>query len=266
MLSQLSQLREQIKTIIDRDPVAPSWLEVVLCYPSFHVNLFHRLNHFLWRYKLRLIARILSQIARIITGIEIHPGAQIGKNFFIDHGTGVVIGETAIIGDNVTLYQSVTLGGVSPSENSDLQRSKKRHPTIEDDVIIGSGAQILGDITVGQGARIGANAVVIKDVAAYTTMVGIVARPIVTPSSQQNNSIECHDFMPYGTPTLLKDDPQTIIMDAMRLRINELCTHIQHLERDVNHLQQQIAQTDDDIIDDVLNGALSDKRANPSSE
>ena len=163
---------------IERDPAARSRLEVILLYPSFHALLFHRLAHRLYQRNFYFMARWISQFSRFLTGIEIHPGAQIGEGFFIDHGMGVVIGETAEVGDRVTLYHGVTLGGVSPSEDSDSQRTKKRHPTLEDDVIVGSGAQILGPVTIGKGARVGANAVVVHDVMVGETVIGVPAHSI----------------------------------------------------------------------------------------
>src|SRR5467141_1263316 len=164
----LKNLREQIDATLARDPAARSRLEVVLCYPGFHALLYHRLAHWLWQRGWLLAGRSVSHLGRVLTGIEIHPGARIGKRVFIDHGMGVVIGETAEIGDDVTLYQGVTLGGTALGK-------VKRHPTIGDDVIVGSGAQILGGFTVGAGARVGANAVVLSAVAPGTTVVGIPA-------------------------------------------------------------------------------------------
>ena len=164
-------LREDIAATIERDPAARSWVEVVLCYPGFQAVQFYRVSNFFWRRKLYLLGRWVSAIGRMVSGIEIHPGARVGKGFFVDHGMGVVVGETSHIGDNVTLYHDVTLGGVAPSVDSHSQRNQKRHPTLEDDVIVGSGAQVLGPITIGRGARVGANAVVTKDVPPGATVV-----------------------------------------------------------------------------------------------
>jgi serine O-acetyltransferase len=161
--------REEIAVIFDRDPAARSAWEVITCYPGFHALLFHRLAHRLWHWDFKWLARFLSHIGRWLTGIEIHPGAVIGRRFFIDHGMGVVIGETAQIGDDCTLYHGVTLGGTSWAKG-------KRHPTLGDGVVIGAGAKILGPITIGRGARIGSNAVVVKDVPQGATAVGIPAR------------------------------------------------------------------------------------------
>ncbi|WP_028454239.1 serine O-acetyltransferase [Chitinilyticum litopenaei] len=166
----LDYLHETIKVILERDPAAKSRLEVVLCYPGFHALALHRVSHGLWVRDLRLLARVVSQIGRFFTGIEIHPGATIGRRVFIDHGMGVVIGETAEIGDDVTLYQGVTLGGTS------LVKGAKRHPTLERGVIVGAGAKVLGGFTIGEGAKIGSNAVVVKAVPAGATAIGIPAR------------------------------------------------------------------------------------------
>ncbi len=176
--AMLKSIRSNIDSMMARDPAARSRLEVVVCYPGFQALIFHRLTHLLWRRGWRLLARWISQIVRTVTGIEIHPAVIIGDDLFIDHGMGVVIGETSEIGDGVTLYHDVTLGGVAPSVDSQNQRNTKRHPTLEDGVIVGSGAQVLGPITVGRNARVGANAVVTKDVPAGTTVVGVPARAI----------------------------------------------------------------------------------------
>ena len=178
-----------LQSIIDRDPAAKSKLSLILTYPGVKAVFFHRLGNFFSVAKFDLIARIISQFSRFLTGIEIHPGAKIGKNLFIDHGMGVVIGETSEVGDNVTIYHMVTLGGITPSINSNGQRNIKRHPTIEDDVVIGSGAQVLGPITVGRCAKIGANAVITKDVPEKAVMVGIPAK---------NVGIADSEFKPYG--------------------------------------------------------------------
>jgi serine O-acetyltransferase len=164
-------LKYEIKNILDKDPAANNWIEVILLYPSIHAIILYRIAHFLYKHKIHFISRALSQTARFFTGIEIHPGATIGKRLFIDHGMGVVIGETTEIGDDVTLYQGVTLGGTGKDKG-------KRHPTIENDVVVGAGAKILGPIRIGAGSKIGANAVVLKDVLAKSTAVGIPARVI----------------------------------------------------------------------------------------
>lgn len=164
-------LRYDIKRVIETDPAAKNWIEVLILYPHMHAIIAHRIAHFMHSKKMCFMARFISQIARFFTGIEIHPGAQIGKGFFIDHGMGVVIGETTIIGENVTLYQGVTLGGTGKEKG-------KRHPTIGDNVTIGAGAKVLGNIFIASGSKIGANAVVLKDTAAHSTAVGIPAKII----------------------------------------------------------------------------------------
>ena len=164
-------LKEDIKTVFARDPAARNLLEVMFCYPGFHALRLHRLAHFLWQRKLRLTARLLSHVNRFLTGVEIHPGARIGRRFFLDHGMGVVIGETAEIGDDVLMYQGVVLGGTS------LEK-KKRHPTIENSVVIGAAAILLGPITLGEGARVGANSVVVKSVPPGATVVGVPGRVV----------------------------------------------------------------------------------------
>ena len=178
-----------LQSIIDRDPAAKSKLSLILTYPGVKAVFFHRIANFFSVAKFDLIARIISQFSRFLTGIEIHPGAKIGKNLVIDHGMGVVIGETSDIGDNVTIYHMATLGGIAPSINSNDQRNIKRHPTIEDEVVIGSGAQVLGPVTVGRCAKIGANAVITKDVPEKAVMVGIPAKNVGLADSE---------FKPYG--------------------------------------------------------------------
>lgn len=186
-------MNEFLQSIIDRDPAAKSKLSIILTYPGVKAVILHRITNFFSVAKFHLIARIISQFSRFLTGIEIHPAAKIGKNFFVDHGMGVVIGETSEIGDNVTIYHMVTLGGISPSINSDNQRQVKRHPTLKDNVVIGSGAQVLGPITVGENAKVGANAVVTKDVPANAVMVGIPAKNVNKGGPKTDTS-----FKPYG--------------------------------------------------------------------
>tara|TARA_Y100000591_G_scaffold290061_1_gene275621 strand:+ start:1569 stop:2135 length:567 start_codon:yes stop_codon:yes gene_type:complete len=171
-------MNDYLQSIIDRDPAAKSKLTLILTYPGVKAIFFHKIANFFAVAKFELIAKIISQFSRFLTGIEIHPKAKIGKNLFIDHGMGVVIGETSLIGNNVTIYHNVTLGGVAPSINSDEQRNLKRHPTLEDNVVVGSGAQILGPIVIGKNSLIGANAVVTKDVPEKSIMVGIPAKRI----------------------------------------------------------------------------------------
>ena len=181
-----------LESIIERDPAARNKINVILAYPGVKAVFFHFIAHKLWELKIYLIARIISQFSRFLTGIEIHPAAKIGKNFFIDHGMGVVIGETSEISDNVTIYHGVTLGGISPAENSKEQVNVKRHPTIKDNCIIGSGAQILGPIVLEKNARIGANTVILKNVPENGTMIGNPARNI-----NKNQKID-EIFKPYG--------------------------------------------------------------------
>ena len=183
-------MTDYLNSIIQRDPAAKSKLSVVLTYPGVKSVFFHRIANNLWNLNLYTLGRIVSQFSRFLTGIEIHPAAKIGKNLFIDHGMGTVIGETSVIGDNVTLYHGVTLGGISPAENSNDQRDTKRHPTIEDNVIIGCGASILGPINIGSCARVGANTVVLKNVPSYATMVG---NPVKNININKDTS-----FNPYG--------------------------------------------------------------------
>ena len=177
-------MNEYLQSIIDRDPAAKSKLSLILTYPGVKAIFFHKVANFFATAKFDLVARIISQFSRFLTGIEIHPKAKIGRNLFIDHGMGVVIGETSEIGDNVTIYHMVTLGGISPSINSDSQRQIKRHPTLMNNVVIGSGAQILGPVIVGENAKVGANAVVTKDVPNNAVMIGIPAKNVGTSSGE----------------------------------------------------------------------------------
>ncbi len=210
------RILQEIDAVFGRDPAARSRLEVVLCYPGFHAMLFHRLAHKLWRLNFKLTARFISSLSRFLTGIEIHPGAKIGHRLFIDHGMGVVIGETASIGNDVTIYHDVTLGGTSFEKGI-------RHPQIGDNVIIGSGAQLLGPIYIGDDARIGSNAVVVKDVPAGETVVGVPAHRVelrvVSPAPH---------FSPYGTP---KDEEDPLIRDLTQ-QLAELQRRITDLERE----------------------------------
>tara|TARA_Y100001970_G_scaffold185548_1_gene225647 strand:+ start:821 stop:1405 length:585 start_codon:yes stop_codon:yes gene_type:complete len=192
------QMNDFIKSIIARDPAAKSTLAIILTYPGVKAIFFHRIANFFHIAGFHLLARIISQLSRFFTGIEIHPGAKIGANLFIDHGMGVVIGETSEIGNNVTIYHAVTLGGISPSIDSENQRNEKRHPSIGNDVVIGSGAQVIGPVKVGNGARIAANAVVVNDVPENSTMVGVPAKVIKTGNTG--------NFKPYGVDQKVKDE------------------------------------------------------------
>ena len=191
-------MKKFLESIINRDPAAKSKLSIILTYPGVKAVFFHRIANFFSIAKFDLIARIISQFSRFLTGIEIHPKAKIGENLFIDHGMGVVIGETSEIGNDVTIYHAVTLGGSSPSINSERQRHEKRHPTIGDGVVIGSGAQIIGPIKIGNNARIAANAVVVKDVPENATMVGIPAKAV----KLENKG----NFKAYGVDDKVKDE------------------------------------------------------------
>ena len=191
-------MNDYLESIKKRDPAAKSILSIILTYPGVKAVFFHQISNFFYKAGFDLIARIISQTIRFFTGIEIHPGAKIGKNLFIDHGMGVVIGETSEVGDNVTIYHNVTLGGSSPSIDSERQRHEKRHPTIGHDVVIGSGAQIIGPIKVGNNARIAANAVVVKDVPENATMVGIPAKAVKLENKGS--------FRPYGVDDTVKDE------------------------------------------------------------
>ena len=189
-------MNDFLQSIIDRDPAAKSKLSLILTYPGVKAVFFHKISNFFHLAKFHLVARIISQLSRFLTGIEIHPGAKIGKNLFIDHGMGVVIGETSEIGNNVTIYHMATLGGIAPSINSNDQRQVKRHPTLSDCVVIGSGAQILGPVIIGANAKVGANAVVTKDVPENAVMVGIPAKNVGTATEK---------FKPYAVEEVDKD-------------------------------------------------------------
>jgi serine O-acetyltransferase len=189
-------MNDFLQSIIDRDPAAKSKLSLILTYPGVKAVFFHRIANFFHLAKFHLVARIISQLSRFLTGIEIHPGAKIGRNLFIDHGMGVVIGETSEIGNNVTIYHMATLGGIAPSINSNNQREVKRHPTLSDCVVVGSGAQILGPVMIGANAKVGANAVVTKDVPENAVMVGIPAKNVGTATEK---------FKPYAVEEVDKD-------------------------------------------------------------
>ena len=219
-------LREVVAAYRQKDPAARSGLEVLLCYPGLHAVLWHKMSHGLWRRGIRLPARISAHLGRFLTGIEIHPAAKIGRRLIIDHGMGVVIGETAEIGDDVYLYHQVTLGGTSTERG-------KRHPTVGNNVIIGAGAKILGDILVGDGARVGANAVVVQAVPPGVTVVGIPARPV------ERDPVRRHSFspgpqalfVPYGTPCEETLDPLVRTVEALRAEMIALEARVAHLQR-----------------------------------
>lgn len=208
-------LRKDIQAVKERDPAARNVLEILLTYPGFHALEIHRIAHWLHRHNLRMLARIISYINRFLTGIEIHPGAKIGKGVFIDHGMGVVIGETVVIKDNVTLYQGVTLGGTGKEKG-------KRHPTIEEGAVIACGAMVLGSFTVGENARVGAGAVVLKSVPANSTVVGVPAK-VVVQNGQRVNKLD-HANVP----------------DPCAQQVAKLVDHIQALELKINEMQKQL--------------------------
>lgn len=217
-----SAIREQVETIFREDPAAKSVLEIVLCYPGFHAAVFHRLAHWLYGRGLILPARVISQWSRFLTGIEIHPGATIGRRFFIDHGMGIVIGETAEIGDDVLLYQNVTLGGTGKERG-------KRHPTLGNHVVVGTGAKVLGNIKIGNYVKIGAGSVVIRSVPDYSTVVGIPGR-VVRSRSDPNDNLE-HGRLP---------DPEGQLIEDLARRIDELESQVRMLAEDRMTERQRI--------------------------
>lgn len=219
------RLSEDLEAFMARDPAARSRVEIALCYPGLHATYIYRLSNALWRRQWRLLARVVAHLGRFFTGIEIHPGATIGRRFVIDHGLGVVIGETAEIGDDVTLYQGVTLGGVAPAVDSRAQVSVKRHPTLRNHVIIGSGAQVLGPIVVGEGARVGANSVLTKDLAPGVTAVGIPAHAVT------RDRTEASRFSAYGTGAGGCPDPVLADIDRLRGQVATLAFAMEDLRR-----------------------------------
>jgi len=224
-----NQLKEDINIVFDRDPAARNKLEVVTTYPGFHAILLHRLNHWLWQSNLKFISRFAAYFARWLTGIEIHPGAVIGKRFFIDHGMGVVIGETAVIGDDCTLYHGVTLGGTSWQKG-------KRHPTLGDGVVVGAGAKVLGPIEVGDNARIGSNAVVIRTVPEDATIIGIPGRVVsaesTKPSPEQEAMAKKIGFDAYGASQEMPD--------PVAVAINSMLEHIHYMDKEMERMCQEI--------------------------
>jgi serine O-acetyltransferase len=222
-------LREDIRAVFDRDPAARSSWEVLTCYPGIHAVTLHRMAHWLWGHRLRWLSRFLAHISRFLTGIEIHPGATIGRRFFIDHGMGVVIGETAQIGDDVTLYHGVTLGGTSWNKG-------KRHPTLENGVVIGAGAKVLGPIVISAGARVGSNAVVTKPVPAGATAVGNPAR-ILDHSQQSKQREEQAEKMGFSAYAVGRDQD-----DPLAKAIHGLLDHAAETDRRLATLLQELAQ------------------------
>ena len=242
----LTHLREDIACVFDRDPAARSRWEVLTCYPGVHALLLHRLAHRLWCLGLRWLARFISHLARLVTGIEIHPGATIGRRVFIDHGMGVVIGETAEIGDDCTLYHGVTLGGTSWNKG-------KRHPTLGRGVVIGAGAKVLGPITLGEGAKIGSNAVVVRDVPAGATAVGIPAR-IIEPGQEHARQQKAAEmgFSAYAV-TRSEDDP-------VSLAIHGLLDHAVETDRRLAHLLQLLERAGVPLDDELATADKFDPR------
>ena len=238
------QIKEDIGSVFHRDPAARNTLEVVLNYPGLHAVLFHRLAHWLWNHRLKQVARLLSTFSRWFTGIEIHPGARIGHRFFIDHGMGVVIGETAEIGDDVTLYHGVTLGGTSWNKG-------KRHPTLEDGVVVGAGAKVLGPFTVRKNAKIGSNSVVTKEVPEGATVVGIPGRVIGKPSTEkERNRKEIADkigFQAYG----VSDDMPDPVAEAIGALLDHLHAVDGKLERVCENLRRQGIQGCDEKLPEL---------------
>ena len=222
-----NRIREDIHSVFDRDPAARNVWEVLTCYPGFHALQLHRFSHMLWRWKLRWLARLSSHIARFFTGIEIHPGADIGRRVFIDHGMGVVIGGTAEIGDDCTLYHGVTLGGVSWNKG-------KRHPTLGKGVVVGAGAKILGPFTVGDGAKIGSNSVVVKAVAPGATVVGIPAR--VVEAGEKKGEAALMAFDAYAVSGDL-DDPLNKVLVSLGSRTEDIDGRLMEILRRLEQLE-----------------------------
>ena len=211
---------KDIDSVFARDPAARSRLEIILCYPGVHALILHRASHWLWQRNFKLIGRMLAYFSRFLTGIEIHPGATIGERFFIDHGMGVVIGETATIGNDVTIYHHVTLGGTSLNKGI-------RHPQVGNDVIIGAGAQLLGPIHIGNNARVGSNAVVVKDVDPDTTVVGIPARPVAEKTA---NILGEKGFEAYGASQTQEKDPLLVLLEELSGDLLKLKSRVEELE------------------------------------
>lgn len=224
----LKRLKQDIDTYMARDPAAHSRLEVLLCAPGLHAVMWYRVAHRLHRMGLKLLARVMSQFARFMTGVEIHPAARIGQRFFIDHGMGVVIGETASIGDDVSIYHGVTLGGVSPISS---QKGSIRHPQVGDGVIIGSGAQLLGPIEVGDYVRVGSNAVVVSNVEPCSTVVGVPARPVRSRKKE-----ESHEFQAYAVSGKV-EDPMMAKLEALMHEVESLKEQVRNLEPTTEDLE-----------------------------
>lgn len=225
--STFETIKQDIRVVFDRDPAAKSIVEIILCYPGFHAILLHRIAHFFYKANMSLIARLISQINRFFTGIEIHPGAEIGKGFFIDHGMGVVIGETTKIGNNVTLYQGVTLGGTGKEKG-------KRHPTLGDNIVVGSGAKVLGPLKIGDNCKIGAGAVVLKDVPPNSTVVGVPGKAVV----RKKVDYAKQDFTKVDLNHHLLPDPVADMMRSLQKKIEDLELRIAVLEKENKYLKK----------------------------
>ena len=245
------QLKEDINIVFDRDPAARNKLEVVTTYPGFHAVLLHRLNHWLWKSNLKFVSRFLAYFSRWLTGVEIHPGAVIGKRFFIDHGMGVVVGETAVIGDDCTLYHGVTLGGTSWQKG-------KRHPTLGNGVVVGAGAKVLGPIEIGDNARIGSNAVVVRSVTADTTIVGIPGRvassEATKPSPEQEAMAKKIGFDAYGASQELPD--------PVAVAINSMLEHIHTMDKEIERMCHEIKSLgggiDESSVEEISSAPIDD--------
>lgn len=263
-------LKEDIECVFDRDPAARTFFEVLTTYPGLHAVLAHRVSHKLWNIGLKWLARLLSTISRWITGIEIHPGATIGRRFFIDHGMGVVIGETAEIGDDCTLYHGVTLGGTSWEKG-------KRHPTLSNDVVVGAGAKVLGPINIGDGARIGSNSVVVKDVPAGATVVGVPGRAVYAGDKNKDREKQRHAMaqkMGFDAYGVSKDAPDPVahaincILDhshALDAKMEKMCNAIKSLDTEFKDLDLpelgpcEIGPLAEEKLDEGRESAKNDK-------
>ena len=238
------RLREDVKSVFHRDPAARNTFEVLTKYPGLHALLFHRFSHWLWSMGLKWLARTISTLARWFTGIEIHPGATIGRRFFIDHGMGVVIGETTVIGDDVTLYQGVTLGGTSWNKG-------KRHPTLEDGVVVGAGAKVLGPFTVHKNAKIGSNSVVTKEVPEGATVIGIpgrvVSKPITEQEKNRQQMAEKIGFQAYGVSNDMPDP----VAEAIHLLLDHMHAVDNKLDRVCTNLKKQGIQGCDEKLPEL---------------
>jgi serine O-acetyltransferase len=237
----IDRIREDIQAVFDRDPAARTTIEVVLSYPGLHAIWFYRIGNWLWHHELKLLGRLVSELARFITGIEIHPGATIGRRLFIDHGMGVVVGETAEIGDDVLIYQGVTLGGTS-------LKKEKRHPTIEDQVMISAGAAIIGPVRIGRGSRIGAGAVVVSSAPPYSTIVGIPGKVIEGESTRQDVATLEHARLP---------DPVARAMSSLVDKINKLGVRLEEIEERQDCLEDKIVP----VQPPIANGSAAKEAA-----